>query len=143
MRFKLIYCLLFIFCCCTNSKYKYIEFMRFETKSFKELPLEVRSMFKELYKYDEFTEDGINIGVKSFICLDSLNSYEIDFVKTKFGPWEDKIELKSINNGVVFNLKYNTPTPIIVFDNRLYISESYNFVTSPNMEKLVFKVYKL
>lgn len=132
-----------LFSCCSNNSSYNISWNSYKSVGFNDTPKEVQHMFSELDKYDEFTKDGINIGVTSLICLDTLRRFELNSIPTRFGPWISRMELIDIDNDIIYKLKYNTPTPIIIFNNKLYVSESYNFVTSPNKDRLVFRVYRL
>lgn len=143
MRLIKYFILVLLFSYCSNNRSYNISWTSYKSQSFSDTPKEIQLVFDELYKYDEFTDSGINIGVKSLICLDTMREFEFKSIPTRFGPWTSRIELTDLNNDIIYKLKYNTPTPVIIFNNKLYVSESYNFTNSSNRTKIVFRVYRL
>ncbi len=141
IRIMRYFSIVILFSYCSNNSYN-ISWMSYKVINFNELPKEVQQVFNELEKYDKFTDKGLNIGTKDLICLDTLSRYELHSIPTKFGPWTKRKELRDIDRDVVYKLKYNTPTPLIIYNNNLYLSTSYNYLKA-SKKGLEFKLIAL
>lgn len=116
-----------------------IDHLEHETIAFENLPTEVQH-------YLENPTD-VRSDVQSMILELPKNKkpqYKLETVKTLIGPWVDHEKLINIQTERYYEIDQGVPSPYIVYENNLYIPNTYNIFTTVNDLKTVkFKRYYL
>ena len=116
-----------------------IDHLEHETIAFENLPTEVQ-------QYLENPTD-VRSDVQSRILELPKNKkpqYKLETVKTLIGPWVDHEKLINIQTERYYEIDQGVPSPYIVYENNLYIPNTYNIFTTVNDLKTVkFKRYYL
>ncbi len=74
----------------------------------------------------------------------SKPNYRLETVKTWIGPWVAYEELIDINKNVSYKIDQGLPSPYIVFDDKLYVSDKHNiFTTVDDLDSVEFTCYEL
>ena len=71
-------------------------------------------------------------------------NYTLETVNTWIGPWVSHGKLVDIKKNIYYEIDQGTPSPYIIYENRLYIPDSYNiFTNEDDLSSLKFTVYEL
>lgn len=71
-------------------------------------------------------------------------NYKLETVDTWLGPWVAYEKLINIKNDVYYKINQGTPSPYILFENKLYIPDRFNIFTTVNdLNKVEFTCYIL
>ncbi|MDR6969256.1 hypothetical protein J2X31_003283 [Flavobacterium arsenatis] len=122
---------------CKSYDYS-INSLKKDVIKFDELPIEVQKYLINPSGYSLDSSDSSNFGVYYFICLDSVCVYEAETITTKIGPWVDYIKLKDNKNNISYKIDQGRPTPYIVFDKKLYLSQDFNPLSKVKTSKDMF-----
>ena len=116
-----------------------ISYLNNETVAFKNLPIEVQ-------QYLENPTD-IRTDVNSMILeipKDNEPRYKLETVKTWIGPWVDHSKIIDTETKQYYEIDQGLPSPYIIFDNKLYIPNTYNiFTTVDDLNQVMFTKYDL
>lgn len=122
---------------CSPCDYN-ISNLDMEEISYYEAPDIVKKVYKSPSEYED------NYGQTfTLICLsesDSFNIERINFIKE---PWVAYTKLYDLNKKISYKIEYKKPTPLIIYQNKLYIQNQYLDVGSVNLSTLTFFRYSL
>ncbi|GLB50103.1 hypothetical protein Y10_24710 [Neptunitalea sp. Y10] len=72
------------------------------------------------------------------------NEYKLETVKTWIGPWVSHEKLINIKNNTIYKINQGVPSPYIIFENKLYIPNGYNILTTvDDLNSVEFTRYEL
>ena len=132
---------------CVRNNYNISE-SNSEYILYNNLPIEVQEFLNNPLKeegYKKYSSEGLQIGVKSLVCL-QCNDFDFEVVYSSFvKSWVDHYKITDNKNGYTYKIDYGFANkPIIIFKNKLYISLKRNVLFgSLDTENLVFSCYKL
>ena len=130
----------FVAYACTKTSYQ-VSDLELKNIGFKDLPLEVRQFFELPLALIDTPLIGLQL-----VCLDSINIYRLESVKSYVGPWIDHNKLTDLKRNISYKIDSSMPSPYVIFDNRLYLTTKYNFFTTVDKSKyssMGFKYYTL
>jgi len=133
-----------LLCSCSINSYN-ISDLESKTIDYSDLPTEIqRFISKPSDKHKQFTSEGLYIGIKPMICLDSCD-FSFETVRSLFvKAWVDYYKMIDLKNGKSYKIDYGNPQPFIVFNNTLYIPQEYNIcIGTLDTTNLKFIAYKL
>jgi len=142
---------------------KSINNFKKDNVSFSSLPVEVKDFFynvrdaslKERHEFFEFIHKSGNVPsteiheyrLPNLFTFNTTHEYEFKIVGTLIGPasWVSHCLLIDKTNNISYRIAYNTPTPVIVFDKKIFIPQVYNLFTvyKDKFETLNFDCYSL
>jgi hypothetical protein len=102
--------------------------------SFDELPMIIKDTLLELSKPKHYFEEK-----KDLLSINGNYVLEIKEV----GPWIDYMLIIDIDRNIRYKLKRGPGKPYIIYDNNLFISDSYNMLVIKDIYKLNFIKYQL
>ena len=121
-----------------------------KTISFSNLPLKIQNIFINGLDSEDvniFPENATNINSISLISLNTSNDYKIESIETIIGPWTSYKKITDISKGFTYRLNSDSPSPLIVFKNKLFVPVEYNILIwlkdNTFMKKQYFQEYKL
>ncbi|WP_339756216.1 hypothetical protein [Algoriphagus aquimarinus] len=116
-----------------------IGYLSHETVGFKELPVEVQQYLEN----PTDTRADINSMILE-IPKNNEPRYKLETVKTWIGPWVDHSKVIDIQTNKYYEIDRGVPSPYIIFDDKLYIPNTYNiFTTVYDLNKVKFTKYNL
>lgn len=145
---KLITCGLIIFFFCKNCIYNNMSLYRYKIIGYNELPQIIKDSLER--RVAEACEVPIEIDDSTTIFQHYINyepiciecSYSLK--RNTFGPWITSKTLINDESGVEYKLKYNTPPPIMIYENRfLFIPQEYNIWGFEDMQMVTYRKYSL
>ena len=104
------------------------------TVPFSQLPTNVQDSLISIMK-------NSSIESNNFSLIDFTQDYTL--VNKKTGPWVDKIRIKNNKTGKYFDLDPNTPLPIIVVNNEIYVPKEYNIFVIGVNDNTPFNRYEI
>jgi len=111
---------------------------------FSDLPEEIKSFLYNPEPFKEISPEGYNLGIGTLVCLDSVNYYKYEVVKTIIGPWIDYMKLIDTKNKIRYRIETGTPMPYIILKNKIYFSNTHNyFTTVEDFNEFIFTCYSL
>ena len=126
-----VFAIFFFFLCFV---YHNLSLYGYEVIKYRDLPKIIQD---SLERRDAEDWDYVN---DEPICIEC--SYSLK--RNTFGPWITSETLINNESGVEYKLKYNTPTPIMVYKNvYLFIPQNYNILTSVDMHMITYRKYSL
>lgn len=139
MRTLIIIVSMFIFNSCSNYDFKISE-LKHEKLTFSDLPVEVKEFLIESPEFD-------NENPSSLIIIDSQEAdrYVLEVIFNKwFSSWVDYTKLLDTQSETIYRINQGVPDPYILFDNKLYIPDRFNILTTvDDMNKVEFTCYIL
>lgn len=144
----LIICGLIIFFFCKNCIYHNMSLYSYEIVEYNELPQIIKDSLEKRVSEDCLVPIQIDDSITIFqryinyepLCIDC--SYSLK--RNTFGPWITSKTLINNESGVKYKLKYNTPSPIMVYkDIYLFIPQDYNILSSVDMHQVIYRKYSL
>lgn len=135
MRYLNLFLLVIFLNSCSNN----IGCLRHERVKFNDLPKEV-SHYIENHK--EYKTEVPNMLV--VLPIEKKKYYKFESIKTWTGPWVSHSEITDLKKNITFELDKGVPSPYIIFEDKLYISSRYNFLTIKyNKDSMYFTKYYL
>lgn len=101
---------------------------------FDELPIIIKDTLLELSKPKHYFEEK-----QDLLCINGDYVLEIKEV----GPWIDYMLIINTRKNIGYKLKRGPGKPYIIYDNNLYVSDSYNMLMIKDIYKLNFIKYQL
>lgn len=114
-------------CACNSIK-------NMETVPFSQLPSNVQDSLISIMKNSSIESSNHSL-------IDFTRSYTLENKKT--GPWVDKIRIKNNRTGKYFDLDSNTPLPIIIVNNEIYVPKEYNILVIGIKDDTLFNRYEI
>ena len=116
-----------------------INTLKHEKVSFDDLPIEIKNCIQNPI---DFQEERNSMLVQ--LPKGKKADYKVESVKTWIGPWVSYVKLIKIENNTSHKIERSTPNPFIVYENKLYVPDSYGFFTTrDDLSKLGFTRYDL
>lgn len=139
MRTLTIIISMFIFNSCSNYDFKISE-LKHEKLKFSDLPVAVQEFLIQPTEFD-------NENPSSLIIINSQEAdrYVSEVIFNKWvNSWVDYVKLIDTKSKISYRINQGVPDPYIVFDNKLYIPDRFNILTTvDNMNKVEFTCYIL
>jgi hypothetical protein len=101
---------------------------------FSELPMAIKDTLLELSKPKHYFEEK-----QDLLCLTGNYILEIK----EIGPWIDHMLIVDVGRNIKYKLKRGPGKPFVIYENNLYISDSYNMLVVKDIYKLNFTKFKL
>jgi hypothetical protein len=138
MRNVFILIMVFVFNSCGNYDFQVASLKQIRIK-FENLPQRVKNFYVDP---SEFGKN--NASLIKFACLDELDNYSLETVGTWIGPWVAYYKLIDNSRNVSYRIDQGTPIPYVVYENNLYLTDSFNiFITVKDIKKIEFTRYTL
>ena len=116
-----------------------IGYLNHETVTFNELPAEVQ----EYLENPTDTRADVNSMILEIPKNDEPR-YKLETVNTWLGPWVDHSKVINIRTNKYYEIDQGVPSPYIIYNNRLYIPNTFNiFTTVDDLNKVKFTKYDL
>jgi len=121
---------------CTSQD---IGYLSNETVAFKDLPIEIQQYLENP------TETRADVNSMILEIPKSKDArYKLETVNTWIGPWVDHSKVIDIRTNQYYEIDQGVPSPYIIFDDKLYIPNTYNiFTTVDDLNKVQFTKYNL
>lgn len=139
MRTILIIILMFIFNSCSDYDFKISE-LKHEKVIFSDLPVAIQEYLIQPPEFDNENPSSLII----------INSQEVDRYVSEVifnkgvSSWVDYVKLIDTKSKISYRINQGVPDPYIVFDNKLYIPDRFNILTTvDNINKVEFTCYIL
>ena len=130
---------MFLFNRCSSYDFKITE-LKQEKIKFSDLPLAVREF---LIRPPEFDNENPN----SLIVVNSQEAdrYVSEVIFNKWvSSWVDYVKLLDTKSKISYRINQGVPDPYIVFDNKLYIADRFNILTTvDDLNQVEFTCYVL
>lgn len=139
MRTLIIIVSMFVFSSCSNYDFKITE-LKHEKLNFVELPVAVKEFLIQPPEFDNENPSPLMI-----INPQETNRYVSEVIFNKWvSSWVDYVKLIDTKNKISYKINQGVPDPYILFDNRLYIPDRFNILTTvDDMNKVEFTCYIL
>ena len=120
---KIIYILVLFIVSCTDYDYRLSKLPKREL-TYEELPKEVQASLA-VSDYDSlcFESDYHSL---MFVDCNDYNRYKLENVE--FGPWIAYEKITDTQKNNVYRVEYNMSMPYILYKEKLYIANDYNFM---------------
>lgn len=136
MRYWIVFIITLLFCGCNGQN---INALKSEKVNFKDLPEEITNYLKNPTNL----QDDIQTMLLE-LPKGKEKEYKLETVKTWIGPWVSHERLINIKNNTFYKIDQGVPSPYIIFENKLYISDRYNiFTTVEDLNSIEFTRYEL
>ncbi len=135
MRCIIAFILVFI-CSCKNYDYD-IEDMRSEQVSFAKLPLTLKKYLSMVPPCDP------KIGMYLCVNVSDSSRFFTEPEPTIIGPWISYEKLIDKKNNIIYKIATGTPSPYIIFRNKVYIPNEYNIFCGEDFREAMYTVYQL
>jgi len=116
-----------------------IDTLKHEKVKFNDLPVEISEYLKNLSDTQNETETRL-----LELPKEKEKNYKLETVKTLIGPWVAHSKLINIKKDIYYKINQGVPSPYIIFENKLYIPDRYNILsTVDDLNKVEFTRYDL
>jgi len=116
-----------------------INTLKSDKVKFKDLPVEITQYLK---KPTEVQNDMPTMLLE--LPEGKEKKYRLETIKTWVGPWVAYEKLINIKENIYYKIDQGVPSPCIVFENKLYVPDRYNILTTvDDLESLEFTRYEL
>jgi hypothetical protein len=123
---------------CSKS-YHELSSLKHYTVNFNDLPEDVIMYLKNPSEYET---DFQNMLVE--LPKSKKVNYSLETVNTLIGPWVLYEKLIDKEKNIYYKIKQGVPDPYIVFENKLYIPDRFNILTTvDDFSKVEFTCYTL
>lgn len=138
MRNILFILMLFGLSGCSENYYE-LSSLKHYTVNFNDLPEDIIMYLKNPTDYQNDIQTMLLELPKG-----KEKNYKLETVDTWLGPWVAYEKLINIKNDVYYKINQGTPSPYILFENKLYIPDRFNIFTTVNdLNKVEFTCYIL
>lgn len=125
-----------LFACCNSYS---VNSLKHERVKFKDLPIEI---ILYLRNPTEVQKDIQTMLLE--LPKDKKKNYKLETVNTWIGPWVSYEKLINIKKNITFRIDQGTPSPYIIFEDKLYVPDRHNiFTTVDDLDSLEFTCYIL
>jgi hypothetical protein len=106
---------------------------------FEDLPIEVSQYLRNPTDYQNDIQTML-----LELPKEKEKNYRLETVKTLTGPWVAYEKLINTKENISYRIDRGVPSPYIVFENKLYVSDRYNiFTTVDDIDSVEFTQYDL
>ena len=122
MKYTLLIVVFFLVGCIGFDYDHRISFMSSKDLRFKELPVDVQNC---LLKYASDPDPDI----PDLLVVNKADSTRFRYEVKETGPWIDYLKIIDSKKNIVYRIERGTPHPYIIYKDKLYLADEYNFVT--------------
>jgi len=134
----LVMMMIFGFCGCSKHNYSLSD-LQHNKISFNNLPKEIIAYLKDSDQHQLDIQNMLVVLPKK-----NTTNFSLETVNTLIGPWVSYEKLVDKEKNIFYKIQQGVPSPYIVFENKLYIPDRFNILTTVNdIEKLEFTCYIL
>lgn len=139
MRTFVIIVSMFLFNSCSNSDFKITELKHYKLK-FSDLPVTIREFLIQLPEFDKGNPSSLIV-----VNSREADRYVSEVIFNKWvSSWVDYVKLVDTRSKISYRINQGVPDPYIVFDNKLYIPDRFNILTTvDDLSKVEFTCYVL
>lgn len=122
---------------CSKNYYQ-LSSLKHYTMNFNDLPEDVIMYLKNPTDYQK------DIQTMLLELPKGEKNSKLETVGTWIGTWVDYEKLINIKNDIYYKINQGTPSPYIVFENKLYVPDRFNiFTTVDDLSQVEFTCYIL
>lgn len=107
------------------------------TLTYSELPQRVREYITSIPPCDPHFETCL------FVDNEERQNYQLKVKKTIVGPWIRCYKLTNIKKNITYTIERKTPSPFLIYCNKLYVPNQYDIFCGVNIKKVIYTEYEL
>jgi hypothetical protein len=122
---RIIFILMILSLSGCNKNYYNLKELKHEKIKFNDLPKDIKIYLKNQSDYQ--------LDIQSMLVelpINKKKNYSLETINTLIGPWVSYEKLLDKENNLFYKIDQGTPSPYIVFKNKLYIPKMFNIYTT-------------